>query len=413
MLCKDDMSLACRLQSAQRNLTPNSSSQQGIRSPLTQISSQVAEPKPPDQSSVQQESIDVFLDRAWHNSFTHPQHHPPLSHGISSRILFQCQPHQHCHAAVAAVLAAHEVDLADVHLWPLSSLMSIDRLELGSSVALPAKLLAQLLSKHPDIKFAECDVAFQLGDRHPALHTPSASRVSWADIRQAQTGHETHQTFLRSLLSHPGGATGDQPPLDQVPHLSSSPQDAASSPALTLTAGQQAHPSESANAANASDTAAAVEAAAGKAAAEASAAAAGLAVNDPIWPAEWDRRVIGLTSRNATEDAGPLPGAWKTQTDASPVIVCITDSGIDYTHPDLAANMWTNPGEIAGNGLDDDGNGIVDDVHGYNAVDNNGDIMDADSHGTHTAGIVGAVANNGLGISGIAQKVIVIVSAYF
>lgn len=369
---------------------------------MTQKYSQAAEPMSPDESSVQQGSIDAFLDRAWQNRVTHPQHHPPLSHGISSRILFQCQPYQHCHAAIAAVLAAHEVDLADVHLWPLSSLMSIDRLEVDSSVALPVKLLAQLLSEHPDIKFAECDVAFRPGDRRPKVPSPSANKVSLAEIRQAQTGHETSQTSLRGLLSQSAGAVHDQPAPDQASHPSASRHGAAFPAAPGLTASKQGH-DESANAAHgrgvASASAAAVK------------AAAGPAVNDPIWPAEWDRRVIGLTSRDATEDAGPLPGAWETQTNASSVIVCITDSGIDYTHPDLAANMWTNPGELAGNGLDDDDNGIVDDVHGYNAVDNNGDIMDTDSHGTHTAGIVGAVANNGLGISGIAQKVTTIVSA--
>ena len=62
----------------------------------------------------------------------------------------------------------------------------------------------------------------------------------------------------------------------------------------------------------------------------------------------------------------------------------VIDTGIDYTHPDLAANIWTNPGEIAGNGIDDDANGFVDDVHGYDFANNDGDPMDDYGHGTAT-----------------------------
>ena len=63
--------------------------------------------------------------------------------------------------------------------------------------------------------------------------------------------------------------------------------------------------------------------------------------------------------------------------------VGVIDTGIDYNHPDLAANIWTNPGEIPGNGIDDDDNGYVDDVHGYDFVNNDGDPMDDHGHGTH------------------------------
>jgi subtilisin family serine protease len=96
---------------------------------------------------------------------------------------------------------------------------------------------------------------------------------------------------------------------------------------------------------------------------------------------------------------------WNVQTNARRIIVAVLDTGVRYTHEDLAANMWRNPGEIAGNGVDDDKNGVVDDVFGYNAVASNGDPMDDNGHGTHCAGIIGAASNNAAGISGVAWNV--------
>ncbi len=93
--------------------------------------------------------------------------------------------------------------------------------------------------------------------------------------------------------------------------------------------------------------------------------------------------------------------AWDITTDSSDIIVAVIDSGIDYYHEDLTSNMWVNPGEIAGNGLDDDGNGYIDDVYGYNFVSDNGDPMDDFYHGTHCAGTIAAEGNNGIGITGV------------
>ena len=94
------------------------------------------------------------------------------------------------------------------------------------------------------------------------------------------------------------------------------------------------------------------------------------------------------------------PEAWDLATGGD-VLVAVIDTGVDYTHPDLAANIWTNPGEIPGNGVDDDGNGFVDDVHGYDFANGDPDPRDDNNHGTHVAGIIAAVGDNGQGVVGV------------
>jgi len=96
------------------------------------------------------------------------------------------------------------------------------------------------------------------------------------------------------------------------------------------------------------------------------------------------------------------PQAWDLCTGASNVVIAVLDWGVDLQHPDLATKMWTNPGEIAGNGIDDDGNGYVDDVYGWDFANDDHDPQDDYGHGTHVAGIAAAATDNGVGIAGVA-----------
>jgi subtilisin family serine protease len=95
------------------------------------------------------------------------------------------------------------------------------------------------------------------------------------------------------------------------------------------------------------------------------------------------------------------PTAWDTAK-GDGIVVAVVDTGIDYNHPDLAANVWTNVNEIAGNFLDDDGNGFVDDTRGWDFFYWDNDPIDRNGHGTHVAGTIAAVGNNGIGVIGVA-----------
>ena len=119
--------------------------------------------------------------------------------------------------------------------------------------------------------------------------------------------------------------------------------------------------------------------------------AAASAATDPMLAQQW-----GLGATNASE-------AW-TQSTGTGVLVAVLDTGIQLDHPDLAGAIWTNPGEVAGNGRDDDNDGIVDDVHGANMLDSSANVSDDNDHGTHVSGIIAARRGNGIGGSGIAPE---------
>ncbi|HEX8284916.1 MAG TPA: S8 family serine peptidase [Pyrinomonadaceae bacterium] len=133
------------------------------------------------------------------------------------------------------------------------------------------------------------------------------------------------------------------------------------------------------------------------------------APNDPSYAAQWALKNTGQSSGIAGADIDAEP-AWNSTTGSTQVVVGVVDEGVDINHPDLQANVWTNPGEVPGNGLDDDGSGYADDLHGWDFFHNDATVFDAtgafpndetDAHGTHVAGIIGASGNNGQGVSGV------------
>jgi len=124
---------------------------------------------------------------------------------------------------------------------------------------------------------------------------------------------------------------------------------------------------------------------------------------DPGFPRLWALDNEGQTGGRVDADID-APEAWETDRNAAEIIVAGIDTGIDYTHPDLAANIWTNPGEIP-DGIDNDGNGFIDDIHGYDFANDDSDPFDDNGHGTHTAGTIGMVEGNAFGGVGVAHRV--------
>ena len=131
--------------------------------------------------------------------------------------------------------------------------------------------------------------------------------------------------------------------------------------------------------------------------------------NDQRFGELWGMHNIGQTGGTAGADVN-APEAWEIHTGSSDIIVAVTDTGVDYNHPDLMGNMWVNTAELNGTpGVDDDGNGYIDDIYGYDFGDNDSDPMDdapfIAGHGTHVSGTIGAVGNNGIGVAGVCWDV--------
>lgn len=126
----------------------------------------------------------------------------------------------------------------------------------------------------------------------------------------------------------------------------------------------------------------------------------GIQTADPQFPVQWALNNTGQSGGTIDADINAVE-SWLIEVGNQTPVIGIIDSGVDYNHNDLNANLWNNSGEIAGNAIDDDVNGYVDDVYGINAINGSGNPFDDFHHGTRVAGIIGAIANNLIGISGV------------
>jgi subtilisin family serine protease len=135
---------------------------------------------------------------------------------------------------------------------------------------------------------------------------------------------------------------------------------------------------------------------------------------DPSFADQWGLRNVAQSHTIADPPPSSVLGlndadidvsdAWSTTLGSSETVIAVIDSGVDVTHPDLAASLWTNLGEIPGNGIDDDGNGYVDDTNGWDFVENDAVPQDTVGHGTLIAGIIAATQGNGIGGSGVCPE---------
>ena len=122
--------------------------------------------------------------------------------------------------------------------------------------------------------------------------------------------------------------------------------------------------------------------------------------NDPSFSDLWGLDNFGQAGGTPDADID-APEAWNITTGSSNVVVAVIDTGVDYNHPDLAANIWANAGDCDADNVDDDGNGWVDDCHGIDTYNWDSDPLDDHGHGTHVSGTIGAVGDNGVGVAGV------------
>ena len=123
--------------------------------------------------------------------------------------------------------------------------------------------------------------------------------------------------------------------------------------------------------------------------------------NDPSFGQLWGLNNTGQSGGTPDADID-APEAWDIQTGNPNLVIGVIDTGVDYNHPDLVGNIWTNPGEIAGDGIDNDNNGYIDDVRGWDFAYNDNNPMDVQGHGTHVSGTIAGKGNKGVGVTGVA-----------